>query len=283
MLIIISISTYAQDTKKGKFTTFLNPKIGFTYQNTSKSGFEDRSLQWLANVNGKLTYDYNLFSLSGLLFVNYGQLHRQDKLPEKTQDNIIMSVTPTYQLDTASKIRLFLESTFETTLREGRLGQQTTRFMDPGFFYQSLYLGQKKLIKNPETKMMFEANYGIGYAYQLVIKDQFLLNFNPQKPDASDLSKKVSFESGASAFIEYNYTRELIQDVTFNFGFKTTFFARDGSYTDVAKIRVSSLAAASLKYKFISLDYQNRLLYDANLSLTRDMTEALVLSFSWVL
>lgn len=288
-ILITYVSTIAQDStkvaidsSKSKTTFFMNRKIGFTYQNISKSGLEDRSLQWLATINAKITYENLPFSLGSSLFINYGQMHREGKLPDKTQDNFIASVTPAFLIDSVSSLRAFLETTFETTLRPGKIGTQTTTFLDPGFLYQSLFLGQKQTLKNEPTKMKFEIIYGLGYAYQLTIRNKFVLN-DPltSKPDFENPTKKVSFESGVSGIIETNYTRELAKELTFNMSLKTTLFARDSFWKKIETVRVSTITGASIKYKFLSLDYSNRILYDYNLSKMRDLNESLVLSLNW--
>lgn len=288
LLAIISIffvtNLKSQDTTNGKWTTFLNPKIGFTYQNNSKAGSEESNLQWLSNLVAKSSYDASHWQVAGSLFLNYGQIHKSGALPVKNQDDIILTITPSYTLDHISETRLFLETTFETDLRPGTIDTQKTKFLDPGFLNQSLFLGQKKKSENKESKMKFEITYGLGLAYQVVLTQNFKygLNNSTVKSNIEGL-KQTTLEAGVSGLIETNYTRELATDLSFIFGLKTVLFSKGEFWSDAEKTRVSVLMVTSIKYKFISLDYSNRTLYDASISPVRQMNSTLLVSFNWIL
>lgn len=284
LVLIFVCNLKSQDTNKGKWTNFLNPKIGFTYQNNSKAGSEESNVQWLANLVAKSSFDAVHWQISGSLFLNYGQIHKSGVFPVKNQDDIILTITPSYTLDHLSETRLFLETTFETDLRPGTIDTQKTKFLDPGFLNQSLFLGQKKKAENKDSKMKFEITYGLGLAYQVVLTDQFRYGLNNVSVKSGlEGLKQTTLEAGMSGLIETNYTRELVSDLTFAFGLKTILFSKGEFWKDAEKTRVSMLLVTSVKYKFISLDYSNRTLYDASISSVRQMNSTLLVSFNWVL
>ncbi len=222
--------------------------------------------------------------MAGSLFLNYGQIHKSGALPVKNQDDIILTVTPSLTLDKETETRLFLETTFETDLRPGIIDTQKTKFLDPGFINQSLFLGQKKKSENKNSKMKFEITYGLGLAYQVVLTENFHygLNNTTVKSNLEGL-KQTTLEAGVSGLVETNYTRELATDLSFIFGLKTVLFSKGEFWQKADKTRASVLMVTSLKYKFISLDYSNRTLYDASISPVRQMNSTLLISFNWIL
>ena len=74
------------------FTT--NLSLGAMVQGQSQAGSSTFAANWLINLESKLYLDGPGAQLGASLYAKYGQANSGDSAPQKTQDDIILSVTP---------------------------------------------------------------------------------------------------------------------------------------------------------------------------------------------
>lgn len=269
------------EEQKAKFSYVLSPSIGITFQNISKSDEETLTAQWLANIQARMQWEGRVFGLSSSLYLQYGQLHREGIEPEKTQDNLIASITPSVAFLPSIGVRVFLETTAETQMKEGRVDTVVSRFLDPLFVYQTLFIGQKINSTAEDGTGEFNFIYGLGYAVQQTITDKFILESNrryklgPDNP-LSNVQDQVTLESGISGVIDINARKQIGESFQFNTSIKVVMLGKEKTWTDYTKARVGSLALLSLSYGVFNLEYNMRLLYDSNYSLRRQIDQSLV-------
>ncbi|MBS1538320.1 MAG: hypothetical protein JST20_11295 [Bacteroidetes bacterium] len=271
----------SEENVPSKFTYSIASSFGLTFQNISKSDNETLTAQWLASLDARMNYDDSTFGLSGSLYLQYGQLHRESFFPEKTQDNLIVSITPSLMIFPSWNVRLFFETTGETQMKEGRVDNVESHFLDPLFLYQTAFIGQKFAHTSTDGTSSFNLTYGIGYAIQQTITDKFVLESNrsyvvgPNNP-LSDVQSQVTLESGFSGIFDVSVRKQLSEKLSGNASIKTVLLGKEETYKDLTKVRASSLMLAGISFGIFSLDYTMRLLYDSNYSLRRQLEQSLV-------
>ncbi len=262
----------------------LNTNLGSNFQSISKAGNEETSAVWLCTLNSKLGFDLGLVHFYTSFFLNFGQTHRQEAFPVKNQDDFIISLTPSFTIEQSSDLRIFLDITAETDLKEGKIDNQTTGFFDPAYLNNTLYIGKMKNQIYPDASK-FHLFYGAGYTFQSTITDQFILVGNriPKNPDNpfSLVQDKVTFESGLAMIFDIDFVEHLGKSLTYNLGWKNVIYTKSDFWTDISQIRMSSMLATSIKYKFVSLNYIGKFLFDGNASSTRQINQSLVFGLSF--
>lgn len=268
-------------TTPSRFTYSFNASFGLTFQNISKSDNETLTTQWLANVDTRISYDDSTFGLGSSLYLQYGQLHNGSAFPEKTQDNLIVSLTPSLMILPSMNIRLFLETTAETQMKKGMVDNSDSYFLDPVFLYQTVFMGQKFSSTSSDGTGECTLTYGIGYAIQQTITDKFVLKSNrnyiigPNNP-LSAVQSQVTLESGISAVFDLVVRKQIGDKLNLNASVKTVLLGKEETYQDLTKTRASSLILAGISYGLFSIDYTMRLLYDSNYSFRRQLEQSLV-------
>ncbi|MBK9247453.1 MAG: hypothetical protein IPM69_04905 [Ignavibacteria bacterium] len=269
------------DITPSRFTYSLNASFGLTFQNISKSDDETLTTQWLTNVDTRISYDDSTFGLASSLYLQYGQLHNGGLFPEKTQDNLIFSITPSLVILPSWNIRLFLETTAETQMKKGMVDNSDSYFLDPVFLYQTVFIGQKFATSSTDGTGEFALTYGVGYAIQQTITDKFVLKSNrnyiigPNNP-LSAVQSQVTLESGISAVFDLTMRKQIGEKLNLNASIKTVLLGKEETYQDLTKTRASSLILAGISYGLFSIDYTMRLLYDSNYSFRRQLEQSLV-------
>lgn len=269
-------------TQSGGFSYSINPSLGITVQNISKTEEETLTAQWLANLNARFQWEGKVFGLSGSMYAQFGQLHTREAEPLKTQDNLLVSITPSMMIYPSIGIRLFLETTGETQMKEGMVDSLVTRFADPLFVYQTLFLGQKLSSIADDGSGEINFTYGLGYALQQTITNAFPLATTREKyvigPDnpLSAVQDQVSLESGISGVIDVNARKQVAEKLQLNLSSKTALLGKRETYKDISKVRVGSLASLSLSYGVFSIEYNMRLVYDSNFSTRRALDQSLL-------
>jgi hypothetical protein len=264
------------------FSTSINSMLGLTFQNISKSDDETLTVQWLASVNARMTWDNTTSGLSSSLFAQYGQLHTVEAVPLKTQDNLIMSVTPSTTLIKAASIRAFLEVTGETQMAPGMVDTVPSDFLDPLFLYETVFLGQYIQSNADDGSGEFKLIYGLGYSMQQTVTNRFILASNrnyvigPDNP-LSAVQSQVTVESGLSAVVDMSARAQLAENLNLNVSIKAVALGKADSYKNWETWRCSGLALANISYGIITIDYTMRLLYDATYSIRRQLEQSLVL------
>ncbi len=279
--------TATQTPPVKSLTTFTaNLSLGAMVQSQSQAGSSTFAANWLVGVESKLYLDGPGAQLGASLYAKYGQSNNGDSVPQKTQDDLILSLTPSVPMLPAAGIRLFLEVTGETQFEPGTVDSQTTNFLDPLFLYQSLFLGRRFANTSADGLGQFSLVAGVGYAFQQTITKNFIFTQNRNfvvstNNPLSDVQGEVTFESGYSAIADLDYQRTIATDLSTHISFKTVALSKDGLGGDLTKARVTSLLLLSWQYKFLSLDYNLHLVYDSNVSPERALDQSLVFGLKW--
>ena len=178
---------------------------------------------------------------------------------------------PSIKLIETPSLRLFLQTKAETQLKEGQLNDQETHFLDPLFLTHTVFVGEKSYLLETNDDQEFELTYGIGYSFQQIIKKNFVLS-NESMP-----SSDVEFINGPTSIFILYFSNQLSEDVTISASLNSLFLFKKNFFKDKSNSRFSSLLVFSLDFKFISILYTNRLVYDRELSERRQLEQSLVL------
>jgi hypothetical protein len=278
----VSLIAQESTTNEESQTTFsysLVASLGCTFQNISRSA-EDETLtaQWLASLQGRMNWEGEVLGLSGSLFSQYGQLHTKDFVPEKTQDNLIVSMTPSLSIFPSIGLRIFLENTAETQMQPGIIDTSVTNFLDPLFLYQAVFVGQKITSTADNGSGELSLTYGLGYALQQTFTQDFITTKQGEqlKRDPNSPISNVDLELGITGVIDLTARKQLSDNFTLTSSLKTIALGKEETYKDLEKARVSFLGLTSLSYGVVSLDYTCRIVYDSNFSPIRQLDQTLV-------
>ncbi len=262
-------------------TVQMSPSIGFTFQSSSKDGEESENLQWLAQLQAKLSYEGEPYQFNSSLFLQYGAVVTRDAPPEKVQDNLQLSLVPSMTLSQALGMRLFFEVTGETQMGPGTVDSVATKFLDPLFLYETLFLGHKTHTVSADGNTEFEFVLGAGYAYQQTITNKFVLEQNrkfvvDENNPLSHVQDQFTVEKGYSAILELSMTHRFGENLSFRASNRTVMLTKDDFTKNIENSRVGSLTLAGIQYKFLSIDYTLHVLYDRNISPRRQLDQTMV-------
>ena len=262
-----------EDSGEKKVQFHIRPSLGLTFGDSNASGTRVTNLQWLGTVNSDFDYIGKKFDLSSTLFMQYGESRVKGQAAEKLQDAFILSITPSIPLIEVPKIRLFFETTAETNLGKGTIGDNPTSFLDPLFLYQTLFLGQKHYSYQKEDKTTWELTYGLGYAFQQTLNRKFEpVNIAGNNP---------SFESGLSGIIEMNVNSKISESLNFVLNAKAVALSRENFFKDFDSSRRSILVRSGLFYKKVGMEYNFHQVHDLNLSADDLVDQSIMLTVTF--
>jgi len=259
------------DSKKIQF--HLRPSLGLTFSDSNAEGERSTNLQWLGTVNSDFDYIGKFFDLSSTLFVQYGETKANGEKAEVMQDAFILSLTPSIPLLKVPVIRLFLETTAETSLGKGMIGDKETGFLDPLFLYQTLFVGQKHYSYQKDDKTSWELTYGLGYAFQETLNKNFQLEEN--------LPGNSNFESGYSGILEFNVNSQISESLNFVLNAKAVALSREDFFSNFDQSRRSVLVRSGLFYKKVGIEYNYHQVHDLNLSEDKIVDQSIMLTLSF--
>ena len=228
-------------------------------------------------ISARVFMDGEPDQFQGRIDATYGQ-HISELVPQKTQDDLIVSITPSRTIVSSAGLRLFLEVTGETQFTKGNVDSAVTNFLDPLFVYQSLFLGRRFSAASEDGSMSFDLTAGLGYALQQTVANNFVLqqNRNIVVSANNPLNQSdVTIESGYSAILDVNYSKCVATDLRFTLDAKTVALTKDDVHFNFSNARVTSLFSLGIQYKIINLTYNGHLIYDPNLSLERELSQFL--------
>lgn len=261
----------------------LSPNFGLSFQSISASSDDETiEVQWLAGVQSQLNIVNPSWQLAASLFLKYGQLHSKGEYPVKSQDNLIVSIMPSIYLWDAINLKLFFETAGHTTMGKGDIDGYPTKFLDPLFLYQTLFIGQEFYSASEEGTYEFNVLYGVGYAVQQTIATDYVLEENrdfeigPDNP-LSNIQDNLVFESGFSAIFKLNYTTYFTEDFSFYSSISTAALTQSEFVDDIENATVNNVLSAGLQYNFITIDYTSVLYYNRLLSVRRQLDQSLAL------
>lgn len=261
------------ESKEKNVQFHIRPSLGLTFGDSNASGTRVTNLQWLGTVNSDFDYIGKKFDLSSTLFMQYGESKVKGQDAEKLQDAFILSITPSIPLIKVPKIRLFLETTAETNLGKGTIGDNPTSFLDPLFLYQTLFLGQKHYSYQREDNTTWDLTYGLGYAFQQTLNKKF---------EIVDIAGTNSnFESGFSGIIEANVNSKISESLSFVLNAKAVALSRENFFKDFDSSRRSILVRSGLFYKKVGLEYNFHQVHDLNLSANDLVDQSIMLTVTF--
>jgi hypothetical protein len=251
-------SVVAENVEK-KVHFHLRPSLGLTFTDSNANGERATNLQWLGTLNSDFDYIGRRFDFSSTLFMQYGESKITGEDAEKLQDAFILSLTPSIPLIKIPVIRLFLETTAETSLGKGVINDVPTGFLDPLFLYQTLFLGQKHYSYQDKNNTTWELTYGLGYAFQQTLNKKFEI-LNDVNGNRSD------FESGFSGIIEFSMNSQISESLSFVLNAKAVGLSREDFFQDFDASRRSILVRSGLFYKKVGVEYNYHQVHDLNLA-----------------
>lgn len=252
----------------------IRPSLGLSLSNSKTEGVKTTNLQWLGTLNSDFDYIGSKMDLRSTLFLQYGQSKTKDQDAEVLQDAFILSITPSIPLIKKPVIRLFLETTAETTLGKGEIDSSPTSFLDPLFLYQTLFIGQKQHSFQKDEKTTWVLTYGLGYAFQQTLNKKFEIQH--------DLNgNKADFESGFSGIFEFNVNSQITESVNFVLNVKAVALSRKNFFRDFDSSRRSILIGSGLTYKKVGVEYNLHQVHDLNLSENSMFDQSLMLTLSF--
>lgn len=269
----LSNDSVKSESGEKKVQFHIRPSLGLTFGDSNASGTRVTNLQWLGTVNSDFDYIGKKFDLSSTLFIQYGESKVKGQAAEKLQDAFILSVTPSIPLIKVPKIRLFLETTAETNLGKGTIGDQPTGFLDPLFLYQTLFLGQKHYSYQKEDNTTWELTYGLGYAFQQTLNSKF--------QTVNIVGNNSSFESGFSGIIEMNVNSKISESLNFVLNAKAVALSRENFFKDFDSSRRSVLVRSGLFYKKVGMEYNFHQVHDLNLSADDLVDQSIMLTVTF--
>jgi hypothetical protein len=254
------IGESVQEEKSEKKVQFhIRPSLGLTFTDSNADGERTTNLQWLGTLNSDFDYIGKKFDFSSTLFMQYGESKIKGQDAEKLQDAFILSLTPSVPLIKVPVIRLFLETTAETSLGKGMIDDQPTGFLDPLFLYQTLFVGQKHYSYQDKDNTTWELTYGLGYAFQETLNKQFEIQQNIS-------GNRADFESGFSGILEFNVNSQITESLNFVLSAKAVALSRENFFSDFDASRRSVLVRSGLFYNKIGVEYNYHQVHDLNLS-----------------
>jgi hypothetical protein len=281
--VVVAPAAQAVEGSDRQISLSIVPQIGVTYSTTDDApGEETTNLQWLAKVNGRYSNEGEPTQFMATLFAQFGQFVSEDGPPEKTADNLILTLVPSLTLSHQLGLRLFLEVTGETQFAKGIVDDTIeSKFADPLFLYETVFLGHKTNLASEDGTKEFQFTIGVGYAFQQTVTKDFVLQSNRQyviggDNPLQDVQDALTLENGYSGVFDLYYSDQISEDVVFRTSLKTVLLTKDGFFDDYSLCRVSSLLQTGVSYKIFSIDYTNRIAYDNEVSSRRQMSQTLV-------
>lgn len=274
LIVILALNSFifSQETH---FDFGAKTNFGATFTSFNTSEGDDSHLELLLSFLANANYEGRNFDFDSEFYIQYGQIVRKDFPPQKTQDNFILTLIPSFRIMEKPSVRLFWQAKAETQLRKGSLNEQETNFADPMFITNTLFLGEKsKLIEQTETQQ-FNVTYGIGYSFQNIIKKNFQLTSETVP------SSRAEFADGPTAVLNFSFSKSISEKVSFNSSFNSLFLAKKDFLKSTSNSRFSSLFLAGLEIYFFSIEYSNRLVYDKELGSKRQLEQSLVVGLKF--
>ncbi len=281
--------------KSPLFQHTFSPSLGVTIQSSSSADSDALSAVWVAGLDASFFYDGEPWQFGAKLHAIYGQQNTGSGPPRKTQDDLVASITPSRTVLPALHIRLFLETSAETQMAPGIVDDTTpTKFLDPVFIYQALFLGRRFEGTAEDGSWQYDLTAGVGYALQETVAQNFILAQNrnvkvTEENPLSSMQNEVTLESGYSLIVDFNIVENVGQNLQYTAGWKTVAINRiegqslPAASTFFENARVTSLLQTGLQYKFLSINYSGDLTFDRNVSLRRSLDQSLVFGFKMTL
>jgi hypothetical protein len=225
------------------------------------------------------------FDVSSIHFKSYVNLDltrevRSDASPKTMRDELLVTFIPSKVIYPETNTSLFLELTMETKLTNGQQDGIPTRFMDPAFFYETLYIGQWMDWKSDDNSRRLSIRYGVGYAFQQTMRNRFLLTdqraitLDPENPlSAMRQAQSVKLESGWSLLSACEFNGQLSEYMSSFVQGLAVALSKSILGFNSRQSHVVLQLGAGLTYNVFSLRYDFRLMYDPNYARRRQLDQ----------
>jgi hypothetical protein len=266
--------------EKARFSYLVRPAFTFLMSTVQKPEGEALNMTLYGQLRAQCAFYAGAVHFRSYVNMDLMRQAFSDAAPITMRDDLVASIIPSVVISDLAKLSLFLEITMETKLTNNEVGGVATRFMDPAFFYETLYIGQWYDWKSDDNTHRISTRYGVGYAFQQTVRNRFLLtdqrmmNLDPENPlSAVAQAPSVTLESGFSALAAFEYNGDLSENLTaFIQAFGVALSKELFGFTYKQSHAVMQLGTG-MNYKLFSLRYDMRLGYDPNYSLRRQLDQ----------
>ncbi len=281
LAVPLTAQRHVKPSGKGEFSYLIEPS--FTFSMSTEQGKDEEALllTLFGSWRSQISFDIGKLHVKSYLNADFKRQAYSDDVPRNLRDDLIFSVIPSVHLSEKYDISLFLELTMETDMANGTRDGQPTSFMDPAFFYETLYIGQWVDWKSDDKTQRLSLRYGIGYAFQQTLSTGFLLtgerrlNVDPDNPlSAIRKARSVKLESGYSGLLSFQYLNDITEDLKFTFrafGVALSKGNLGSFFTDPHSIGESEV---KLQYDVFAFRYNVRVVYDPNYSKRRQLDQS---------
>ncbi|MBE0643420.1 MAG: hypothetical protein IH600_05025 [Bacteroidetes bacterium] len=284
LMLVVPVALAAQSANREKaseFSYLVRPAFTFLMSTEQTKNAEELVLSMYGQLRSQMSFDVSAVHVKSYLNADFKREAYSDAAPRNLRDDLIVSFIPSVHISDKYKVSLFLELTMETDMAHGERDGIRTSFMDPAFFYETLYIGQWADWKSDDKSQRLSFRYGVGYAFQQTMTSNFLLTgernltLDPENPlSAIRKARSVKLESGYSALASFEY----LNDFTDNLSFFLKTFGIALSKGDLGSFFENPHAVAEfetgLTYKVFSFRYNLRLVYDPNYSSRRQLDQS---------
>ncbi len=275
LLLACTSTVYAQrplkPSGKDNFSYLIEPSFTFLMGTEQSKDNEELVLTLYGQWRSQVSFDVGLLHMKSYLKADFKRQAYSDDVPRNLKDDLILSVIPSVHVSEKDDFSLFLELTMETDMANGTRDGQPTSFMDPAFFYETLYIGQWVDWKSDDKTQRLSLRYGIGYAFQLTVSSGFLLtgerrlNVDPDNPlSAIRKARSVKLESGYSGLLSFEYLNDLTEDLKFTFRTFGVTLSKGSLGSFFEDPHLIGEAEVKLQYKVFAFRYDISAVYDPN-------------------
>jgi hypothetical protein len=296
-LFLLGVECIGQQTasssgyKPPTFSYSVVPSFDMTANTTVSKTREIYNLQIGGKLKADFSYNVGRINLRSLIDARLSQKVNSDRVPERTDDDLVVSVIPSFRLYEEKTLTLALDVTLQTQMMKTEVDEAYTKsFMDPAFFYQTLYLGHQYEWKSEDKKDYFLFRHGLGYALQQTSYSRFVLTsdrlgdrIGSQNP-LTEIQRKggLKLESGVSYLIGLDYRSDLADDLKFRFETFGVMLSKTGFIGDPAESRAYFKVNPSLTFKnYLRLEYRLVTSYDKNYSKRRKLIQELTIGITY--
>jgi hypothetical protein len=271
LAFICFLSPIARSQNQPSSTYGIHPSFGLTYTNLSQAASENENLEWLLNIQANYNFTAESFQFDTDFFLQFGQKVSAKEHPQKTQDNLIINLMPSFRLIKSPGIRLFWQTKAETQLKEGYIGDQEAAFADPLFLTHTIFIGNKNHLITQTENQTFQIVYGTGYSFQQILKKHYQLSSENQP------SSNAEYIDGPTAVFNLTFSKKITDLSEVSVSLNSLLLAKKDFFKNSVNSRFSSLLLANLNVSWFSIQYTNRLVFDKEISDKRSLDQSIVL------
>jgi len=281
---VLASSVHAQrrpTNGSGEFSYLVRPSFTFLMATDQRKTNEALVLTLYGQLRSNVSFDVSSVHFKSYLKANFKRQAYSDAEPRNLQDDLIVSMIPSVHLSEKYDVSLFLEVTMETDMANGERDGVRTSFMDPAFFYETLYVGQWFDWKSENRDQRLSLRYGIGYAFQQTLTSNFLLaeerrlSLDPENPlSAIRKARSVKLESGYSGLLSIEYLNDITDDLSFSLQAFGIALSKRHSGRIIRESHLVGELETALRYKYFAFQYSLRTIYDPNYSKRRQLDQS---------